>query len=62
MTATLNTLIEKRNSLRAERADLLEKLNAWELAGRNTASLEADYEAVMVQLRAVNAEINSYRD
>lgn len=61
MPETLNTLIEKRNSLRAERADLLEKLTAWELAGRNTASLEADYESVMSQLRAVNAEINAYR-
>lgn len=32
MNATLNILIEKRNSLRAERADLLQKMNDWELA------------------------------
>lgn len=61
MNATLNALIEKRSSLRAERADLLQKMNDWELAGRDVTELEAEYEDVMTQLRAVNAEINTYK-
>lgn len=61
MKKTLEQLVEERNALRAERAELIETLNNWELAGRDTSDLEAEYETVMAKLRAVNAEINTYK-
>ena len=36
-------------------------MNDWELAGRDITELEAEYETLMAELRAVNAEINTYR-
>ena len=61
MKNTLEHLIEQRNTLRAERAELLQQMNDWELAGRDITELEAEYETLMAELRAVNAEINTYR-
>lgn len=61
MKNNLEHLVEKRNSLRAKRAELLQQMNNWELAGRDPTELEADYETVMSELKAVNDEINTYR-
>lgn len=61
MDAALTTLIEQRNTLRAERAELIQQMNDWELAGRDITELEVEYETLMTELKAVNAEINTYR-
>ena len=61
MKSTLEHLVEERNNLRVQRAELLRQMNDWELAGRDLTELEADYETMMAKLRAVNAEINTYK-